>query len=568
VDQAKALALLKSGKNVFLTGSAGAGKTYVLNQYIDYLKDRKIGVAVTASTGIAASHMNGQTIHSWAGIGIKDELTPNMLSNMEDKQFMVRKFQETSVLIIDEISMLHRKQLDMINGVLQHFKEPFLPFGGLQVIFSGDFFQLPPVGDKEQTNRDKFAFMSPTWVDAELTICYITEQHRQGDNELQKILNEIRDGLVTERSYFYLKETYDNDGFDQRKVTQLFTHNADVDQLNGQYLKDIKGESQIFEAETSGNIKLVEGLKKSVLAAQRLELKLGARVMFVKNNYDRGYINGTLGEVHEFNDKNQAVIKTVNGDIITAEPEKWAIEDESGKVLASYSQVPLRLAWAITVHKSQGMTLDQAVVDLSKTFERGQGYVALSRLRDIKGLRLIGFNNRALEVDSLALKADKRFRELSMLSDDTTNMLELEKQYLPFIRKNGGLTSDSQIEKLKKKRKEKKRGKISTYLLTIEHIDKGQTVEQIAEARGLSPATVRNHLFTISMRHPKIDLSNYRPSKTVLSKIQKAYNTAKSKAGDDDYNDDGILKSKLIFDQLKGSVGYDEIKLALIFLDR
>ena len=160
MKQEKALNILKAGKNVFLTGSAGAGKTYTLNQYIQYLKERKVPVAVTASTGIAATHMNGVTIHTWAGIGIKDSLSKKDLDAMKDRKYLREHLENAKVLIIDEISMLHAKQLDMVNQVLKYFKENDEPFGGIQVIFSGDFFQLPPVGDSGESNREKFAFMA------------------------------------------------------------------------------------------------------------------------------------------------------------------------------------------------------------------------------------------------------------------------------------------------------------------------------------------------------------------------------------------------------------------------
>ena len=198
MKQAKALGILKSGKNVFLTGSAGTGKTFVLNQYIDYLKECKIAVAVTASTGIAATHMNGMTIHSWAGIGIKETLTRVQLANMKTKKYLTKHLEAVKVLIIDEVSMLHQNQLALVNEVLQFFKENNMPFGGIQIVLSGDFFQLPPIGKSGESSKDKFAFMSPAWVLAKFHVCYLTEQFRQSDNELNTILNQIRTGFLTE----------------------------------------------------------------------------------------------------------------------------------------------------------------------------------------------------------------------------------------------------------------------------------------------------------------------------------------------------------------------------------
>src|SRR5690554_3920808 len=192
MDQDNALAIMKSGQNVFLTGSAGTGKSYVLNKYIEYLKIRKVPVAVTASTGIAATHMNGMTIHSWSGIGVKEKLSKANLLTMKTKQYLKKGIDRTRVLIVDEISMLHANQLNLVNQVLKFFKDNEEPFGGIQVVFSGDFFQLPPIGNPGEKSRDKFAFMSNAWVEAKPLVCYLHEQHRQESNRLNQILNEIR----------------------------------------------------------------------------------------------------------------------------------------------------------------------------------------------------------------------------------------------------------------------------------------------------------------------------------------------------------------------------------------
>jgi len=568
MEQAKALALLKSGRNVFLTGSAGTGKTYVLNEYIKYLKDRKVGVAVTASTGIAASHMDGQTIHSWSGIGVKNSFSEIDLKSMSEKKWLMNKFEDSQVLIIDEISMLHRNQIEMVDKILQEFKEPFQPFGGMQVIVSGDFFQLPPVTRVQESDSAKFAFMSPSWVDAAFKVCYLTQQFRQGKNELNAILNEIRAGDINERSYFMLKETYDNVIKDESSVTRLYTHNKDVDAVNNHFLQQLDAEVHVFDAKLKGKEALAEGLKRSVLAPDKLAVKMGARVMFVRNNYEKNFLNGTLGEVIDFGSDGYPIVKTLSGDTIKAEPEIWAIEDEKGKVLAAFEQVPLRLAWAITVHKSQGMTLDAAVMDLSKTFEKGQGYVALSRLKDLNGLQLLGFNNRALEVNSLAAKADRRFMELSNEVDMQTNLLDLEKDYIPFLKRVDGLTSEIAIEKNAKKRAEKKRGKKSTYLITVEYIEKKQSLEQIAKERGLSERTIAGHLVRLSRQIPDLDLSIYKPENAMLDKITRTVEKLIKSKKDDLYTDEGNLKMSPIYYALNEKVDYIDIQLATIFLPK
>ncbi len=560
MKQSQALDILKSGENVFLTGSAGAGKTYVLNQYIDYLKARKIRVAVTASTGIAATHMGGATIHSWAGIGIKDRLTLSDLKSMSSKQYLKKNLEKVKVLIIDEISMLHRNQIEMVNQVLKHFKNQKGAFGDIQVIFAGDFFQLPPIGDTPI--RERFAFMANAWVEADLKICYLTEQYRQSNNSLNHILNEIRTGEVSQSSILRLEAASSTVLKNNWEPTKLYTHNVDVDRINKGELANLKGKTKIFKAQTKGNPKILESFKKSVQAAEVIDLKVGAKVMFVKNNPEAGYINGSLGEVIGFSeDIGFPIVRLLNGKKITAALDSWSVDDDAGKSLAKYDQVPLRLAWAITVHKSQGMTLDAAEIDLSKTFEKGQGYVALSRLKEIETLKLLGFNRTAIEVDSLALKADKRFQELS--SENEIRFIDqkkLEREAREFIEWADGLTDPKEIEKHAKKEKAKSFKK-STYEQTKDLIDKEMNILEIAEERGLGVSSIITHLIKLKAEYPKLNLDKFKPNAADLKKIKAAhtkYQKVKSK--------DEPLKLGVIRNMLHNEYEYSDIKLALLFI--
>jgi len=560
VNQEQALAILKSGYNVFLTGSAGTGKTYVLNKYIQYLKARKVPVSITASTGIAATHLQGTTIHAWSGIGIKDSLSLRNLRDLKEKKYLKKHIEKTKVLIIDEISMLHKKQFDLVNEVLQFFRENDKAFGGIQVVLCGDFFQLPPIGTSGETNRDKFCFMSQSWLNANLSVCYLTDQYRQTDSELNDILNEIRQGRISDRSVALLQSSKDT--IDTEEPTRLYTHNIDVDRINTAHIAEIKGRKKLFKAKVKGNLKLAETIKRSIMAPETLELKKEAKVMFVKNNYEKGYLNGSLGKVLRYNDEGYPVIQLNNGYEITAEPEDWRIEDETGKLLVSYVQVPLRLAWAITVHKSQGMTLDSAVMDLSKTFEKGQGYVALSRVKGMDGLQLKGFNSTALEVDGLALKADLRFQELSQEVEASIEIEDLEVKARNFIKKSGGVIDKDEIrENRKNLEKGQKVTKKSTYLITKQLIDKGHSLEEIVIERNLTLGTVATHLIKIATLYPKTDLSNFKPETKVLNKVRKARNQLLKEIGPGER-----ISLKPIFDLLKGEVTYDQIKMALVFI--
>ena len=571
MKQETALKLMKAGENVFLTGSAGAGKTYTLNQYINYLKARKVPVAITASTGIAATHMNGMTIHTWAGIGIKDTLSDDDLKRMKERKYLKEHLENAQVLIIDEISMLHAKQLNLVNQVLKYFKESDEAFGGIQVIAAGDFFQLPPVGRNSEQNRDKFCFMSTAWVEAKFRVCYLTEQHRQDDSALNDILNAIRAQSIQPQHIQALQSTRDQDIGET--YTRLYTHNMDVDSINFQHLNAIEGTDHQFVAVADGNEKLIETLKSSVRAPDELTLKKHAKVMFVKNNFDMGYINGSLGEVIGFEEDDQLgmlpKVKMTDGTTLLVAPETWSVDNEGGKTIASLQQVPLRLAWAITIHKSQGMTLEAAEINLSHTFEKGQGYVALSRLKSINGLRLLGFNDQALELDSLAIKADRRFQELSNEAIEHYLEADLTQQHNSFIRHCGGTLNATEIERNEKKQA-KSAGKTNYASATLDEtrelFEGGYEIQDIAVERGLTPATIINHLARLH-REQGLDISIASPGEEVVEQVRKIYKKLLKRQDPSHFSDDGVIKLRPIVDLTSPKMGYDQVRLALLFVE-
>ena len=571
MKQETALKLMKAGENVFLTGSAGAGKTYTLNQYINYLKVRKVPVAITASTGIAATHMNGMTIHTWAGIGIKDTLSDDDLKRMKERKYLKEHLENAQVLIIDEISMLHAKQLNLVNQVLKYFKESDEAFGGIQVIAAGDFFQLPPVGKNGEQNRDKFCFMSNAWVEAKFRVCYLTEQHRQDDSALNDILNAIRAQNIQQQHIQALNETRDQDIGET--FTRLYTHNMDVDSINFQHLNAIDGTDHQFVAVTDGNEKLIETLKSSVRAPDEVTLKKHAKVMFVKNNFDMGYINGSLGEVIGFEEDDELgmlpKVKMTDGTTLLVAPETWSVDNEGGKTIASLQQVPLRLAWAITIHKSQGMTLEAAEINLSHTFEKGQGYVALSRLKSITGLRLLGFNDQALELDSLAIKADRRFQELSNEATEHYLDADLTTQHNAFIRHCGGTLNPTEIERNEKKLA-RSGGKTNYASATLDEtrelFEGGYEIQDIAVERGLTPATIINHLARLQ-KEQQLDISVANPGEEVVEKVRVIYKKLIKRKDPTHFNDDGSIKLRPIVDLISPKMGYDQVRLALLFVE-
>ena len=684
MKQATALDILKTGKNVFLTGSAGAGKTYTINQYLHYLRARDVAVAVTASTGIAATHMNGMTIHSWAGIGISNELTAKDIARIKKRTVVVERIERTKVLVIDEISMLHRQQFELINQVLQAIKENTLPFGGIQLLVAGDFFQLPPIGEPHESNRDKFAFMAQAWLDADFQICYLSEQHRQTTDktavlgntyyglDLNAILNQIRSQQFTPHIMPALTATAEHVLADNR--TRLFTHNVNVQAINEQELGKLTTAAHTFRAWGEGDEKLVETLKKSVRNTPELVLKLGAKVMFIKNNTELNVSNGTMGKIVDFvattlkqpnkqtnspsnnspsknlsepldeqalaadatalldaieqeqqadmadlldevnggqsqqthpTDDDTAATDTADdklsellyplvelndGRKVIAEYDSWRIDDEEGEILAAYYHIPLTLAWAITIHKSQGMTLDAAEVDLSKTFEKGQGYVALSRLKQLSGLQLLGVNELSLQLDPLARGADQRFQAISaeqegeFLTRSKKQLNDLHREFI--IRCRGTLDKEKiaayenrakQQQKLIEKRRhavqqlqslaDDTAGVIThTVLETKALLDESLTIAEIAQARNLAQSTVMGHIEKIAEHFPRANIAHLRPDDEWLQPIDKAYQKIAKRDDKRDKDNDGKIKIRAIVEELRNVYSYNDVKLALLFL--
>lgn len=408
MDQSLALEIMGAGESVLLTGPAGSGKTYVLNEFIRRAKGDGKKVAVTATTGLAATHLGGNTIHSWSGIGIHDELHPKFNEHiLKGRREIIEK---TDVLIIDEVSMLHDYRLDMVDTVARTVRKRMdEPFGGIQVILCGDFFQLPPV-NRQGGREGGFVVHSNAWAELDPVICYLQEQHRQDDDAFLEILNAMRAGDVRRRHAEKLLERIDVDLENPHDVTELHTVNVDVDRINKDQLDYLDGEAMFYTMYTTGAENYVETLKRSCLALETLVLKKGALVMAIKNSPERKYVNGSLGTVVDFEKGTEyPIVEFRSGKRITMLPDTWELRD-GDKKRASVSQIPLRLAWAITVHKSQGMTLDAARVDLRRAFVEGMGYVALSRVRSLNTLSLLGINRMALQISQDALTIDEGLR--------------------------------------------------------------------------------------------------------------------------------------------------------------
>jgi ATP-dependent exoDNAse (exonuclease V) alpha subunit len=567
--QSTALKILKTGQNVFLTGSAGTGKTHILNEFVLYLKSRKIIPTIVAPTGIAASHLNGQTIHSYFSLGIRDSIDEDFISNLLDKKYLQTRFKKLKILIIDEISMVSPNVFSSIDKILRAFKQSDEPFAGIQVILSGDFFQLPPIS--RNTDGKRFAWQSPSWKDLDLQTCYLEKKFRQDDNQLIFVLDEIRSGQVSQRSHDILNARLQKDLDIDFTPTKLYTHNMDVDRINNDELRSIDAETQLFKYESEGAKTNIEKLFKSALVQEELTLKKDAVVMFIKNNPEKNYINGTTGVVIDFTKDSfkLPIVKLSNGYVVKVEYEDWTIENDSGKVQAKISQIPLKLAWAITIHKSQGMTLDAAQIDLSKTFEVGQGYVALSRIKNIEGLKLMGFNDNALSVDPLILSIDPRIKQASKKASDKIETYEenqLNAMQLSYIQRLGGITDQKLIDKEKVllDKEPKIEEKVANHVKTKNLIESSSTLKELATNAGFSVATIMNHLILIKKDEENFDISKYMPSLSTINLVNNAVVQIKETNNQDDFSEDGKIRLKAIFTKLNEEISYDDIKMALI----
>lgn len=404
--QETALEILKKDGNVFLTGQPGTGKSYLVNQYVNWLLDNGKIPTVTASTGIAAVHVGGTTLHSWAGVRDDNSLTAEDMDDILENDYVRRRICQTEILIIDEISMVSAKLLNVISKLAMIARGNMTPFGGIKVVAVGDFFQLPPV-------KGDFAFESETWKQANFTVCYLHEQHRQSEQVFNDILTNIRAGFLHEDQKQIIRSRVIEDVSKLENVIRIETHNVNVDNINDMKLTRHEGVPQTYVMTDSGNELAIKALKKNCLSPERLTLKVGVPVLLTRNDVDKRYVNGSQGIVTALY-PNSVKVELRNGLEVELETQKWERCEGYGankKVIASISQIPLKLAYAITTHKSQGMTLDAAVIDVTKAFAPGQAYVAVSRVKSLEGLYFQGkLTQNFLMVSEKVLEYDKSIK--------------------------------------------------------------------------------------------------------------------------------------------------------------
>jgi ATP-dependent DNA helicase PIF1 len=418
------------GKSLFFTGSAGTGKSFLLRTLIKILEDKKsdLKLFITASTGIAAVNVGGTTVHSFSGIGLGGENKETLLKKVSCSLWAREKWLQCDILIVDEISMLLGDIFEKIEYIGSKIRQNDKPFGGIQVILCGDFFQLPPVAINPNI-KHIYCFQTPAWEKTIGNSVYqLTKVFRQDDLKFVSLLNRIRIGDLNQEVIKELdsivektKKTKSSDDY-----VKLYPHKTSVESINKNFLTKLNKPIKTFVAQDNGKETFVNSLKKHCQAVDRLQLCEGARVICIFNiDVERQIVNGSRGTVVGF--ETYPIVLFSNGVTEQMKPFLWEIKDGK-KTLATRRQVPLILAWALTVHKSQGMGIDKLEIDLKDVFEHGQGYVALSRATSLDGLRLLNYTKQKISADPIVMDFDYKIQQLCV-SDTLDNLTKLKLEY-------------------------------------------------------------------------------------------------------------------------------------------
>lgn len=392
---------IRAKNNVCVIGAAGTGKSFLLK----LIREHFPYIHITASTGVAAVNVAGVTIHSWAGIGncsLPMEKIVEFINSGKGTKIR-RQIKKAKLLAIDEISMISAQTFNLLDQVFQRVRESDQAFGGIQIMVLGDFFQLPPISANKEID---FCFSSDAWEMGGFQVYELTEIFRQQDLEFIQLLNNIRHASLNQQDIDLLKQREIISQSQEFDPTILVTHNFQADKINKDKLLSLSSDGEvIYKMNEAGKDTAINFLKKNCLAQEELVLRVGAQVMMLKNTLQKqGIINGSIGIIIGFSKNQLPIVRFHNDKTCIISAEDWNVEafndiTQTKDVLGSISQIPLSLAWAITIHKSQGMTLDSILCDLSHVFAEGQAYVALSRVKSLEGLYIKGFKPALLKVN-------------------------------------------------------------------------------------------------------------------------------------------------------------------------
>uniref|UniRef100_A0AAY5L597 ATP-dependent DNA helicase PIF1 n=1 Tax=Esox lucius TaxID=8010 RepID=A0AAY5L597_ESOLU len=410
-EQAAVLSAVLSGKNVFFTGSAGTGKSFLLKRIVGSLPPKS--TYATASTGVAACHIGGTTLHSFAGIGSGSAPLEQCIE-LAQRHGVLQHWTSCRHLIIDEISMVEAQFFDKLEAIARSVRRSTEPFGGIQLIVCGDFLQLPPVSKGK--DKASFCFQSRSWRKCIQLNMELTEVRRQTDQVFISLLQAVRVGRYSEVTAKLMESAYHKIERDGILATRLCTHKDDVELTNENKLLQLPGSVRVFEAVDSDPA-LVKTIDSQSPVSRLLQLKVGAQVMLTKNlDVQRGLVNGARGVVVDFQPGKLGLprVRFLCGTTEVLKPERWMFK-AGGGVYLSRQQLPLKLAWAISIHKSQGMTLDCVEISLARVFESGQAYVALSRARSLEGLRVMDFDPRVVRADPDVMLFYRKLRKERLL---------------------------------------------------------------------------------------------------------------------------------------------------------
>ncbi|XP_049633821.1 ATP-dependent DNA helicase PIF1 [Suncus etruscus] len=418
VEQAAVLRAVLQGQSVFFTGSAGTGKSYLLKRILGSLPPT--GTVATASTGVAACHIGGTTLHAFAGIGSGQAPLAQCVA-LAQRPGVRQAWLSCQRLVIDEISMVEAELFDKLEAVARMVRQQDKPFGGIQLIICGDFLQLPPV--TKGTQPPQFCFQAKSWRKCVPVTMELTEVWRQADQTFISLLQAVRLGRCSEEVTRQLRATEAHKvGCDGIVATRLCTHQDDVALTNEKQLRELPGELHCFEAMDSAP-EHTRTLDAQCPASRLLQLKKGAQVMLLKNlAVSRGLVNGARGVVVGFEPQGRGLpqVRFLCGITEVIRTECWTVQNPAGQRLRR-QQLPLQLAWAISIHKSQGMSLDCVEISLARVFTSGQAYVALSRARNLQGLRVLDFNPMVVRCDPRVLHFYATLRHARGLSLESPN---------------------------------------------------------------------------------------------------------------------------------------------------